>query len=447
MDERTIMACRRNFLWHKNQPWKKKTNPDFDCPMGSFDSAEVSELTGLYILHKITSSGLGISKEEVGIYRDDGLCVLRKSKRELDNLRKKLHSLFEPLGLKITVETGMKSTDFLDVTLHLESGTFEPYRKEDFPPVYIHKKSNHPHTIKENIPAMIEKRLNSRCSDEPVFNKHKSMYEQALKKSGFNTKLTYNAEPVGPKQRRRPRNPDMFWFNPPFNLGVKTKIGKEFSKILDKCFPKGNKWHEFFNRHTVRLSYSCTRNIASIISAHNQRIIKSQTENTKRDCNCTAEPCPVEGKCLTEGLAYSGTIETKKDNYTYYGSTKNTFKERYNNHKHDLKNESQTGTTLSNKFWKLKKEKPDETPTIKWKIINKCHPLKAGLPICDVCLTEKTRILLQHKGPDPKPATNTVFLNKRNEIFSKCRHRRKFTLSQCENLYSKQIRGQNQPPS
>ena len=147
------------------------------------------------------------------------------------------------------------------------------------------------------------------------------MYEQALKNSGFNTKLTYSEEPVGPKQRRRPRNSNMFWFNPPFNLKVKTKIGKEFSKILDKCFPKGSKWNEFFNRHTVRLSYSCTRNIASIISAHNQRIIKSQTENTKRDCNCTAEPCPVEGKCLTEGLAYSGTIETKKDSFVLMNHT------------------------------------------------------------------------------------------------------------------------------
>ena len=125
--------------------------------MGSFDSAEVSELVGLFILHKITSSNLGIGKEDVGLYRDDGLCILRRSKRELDTIRKKLHTLFNSLGLQITVEAGMKSVDFLDVTLHLESGNFEPFRKEDEPPKYINKKSNHPRAITKNIPAMIEK--------------------------------------------------------------------------------------------------------------------------------------------------------------------------------------------------------------------------------------------------------------------------------------------------
>ena len=130
-------------------------------------------------------------------------------------------------------------------------------------------------------------------------------------------------------------------------------------------------------------------------------------------------------------------------NYTYYGSTGNSFKERYNNHKHDLKNEASAGTTLSNMFWQLKKSpNVKENPTIKWQIIHKCHPLKAGLPICDVCLTEKTRILLQHEGPEPKPPDNTIFLNQRLEIYSKCRHRLKFTLRQCNSLYKNQIRSQ-----
>ena len=147
MDERTIMASRRNFLWYKNQPWKKKVNPEFDSTMGSFDGAEVCDLIGLYILHIITSSGLGIRKEELGLYRDDGLGIMRRSKRELDNIRKGFHKLLDPLGFKITMETGMKTTDFLDVTLHLGSGTFEPYRKDEEKPMYINKKSNHPRTI------------------------------------------------------------------------------------------------------------------------------------------------------------------------------------------------------------------------------------------------------------------------------------------------------------
>ena len=133
----------------------------------------------------------------------------------------------------------------------------------------------------------------------------------------------------------------------------------------------------------------------------------------------------------------------KQDNFTYTGSTGNTFKERYNGHKQDLKNENRPGTTLSNKFWQLKREDPSARPTITWEIINKCHQLKAGMTCCDVCLTEKTRLLLQHKGPPPKPPDNTIFLNRRTEIYAKCRHRRKFTLRRCHNLYANQNRGQN----
>ena len=169
----------------------------------------------------------------------------------------------------------------------------------------------------------------------------------------------------------------------------------------------------------------------------------AQTE-TEPGCNCTTGPCPVDGHCLTQGVVYSGLIETRQRNYTYWGSTGNSFKQRYYGHKQDLTHENRAGTTLSSKFWQLRRDKPDEVPEIKWKIVNRCHQLKAGMPHCDVCLTEKTRLLLQHEGPEPKPPANTIFINKRTEIYAKCRHRRKFTLRQCANLYSKEIsRGQN----
>ena len=185
-------------------------------------------IVGLYILHKITSSNLGISKQECGLYRDDGLIITRKSKRELDILRKKLHKLFTPLGLNITVNSGTKQVDFLDVTLDLTTGTFQPYRKETAPPVYVHRKSNHPPSITKNIPEMIEKRINSRCSNEQAFNKHKGTYEAALRKSGYTRDLKYNATPAQKKPRKKPRYPNQFWFNPPWNQKVKTNIAKEF---------------------------------------------------------------------------------------------------------------------------------------------------------------------------------------------------------------------------
>ena len=151
---------------------------------------------------------------------------------------------------------------------------------------------------------------------------------------------------------------------------------------------------------------------------------------------------PLDDKnCQTKGAVYTGTLESKKDNgrtdnYTYIGSTATTFKERWYNHKHDLTHDTGAGTRLSGKYWELMNANPnDHTPTISWKIVNKCHPLKAGCKVCDVCTTEKTRILLQHNVPEPKPPKNTIFLNQRTELFAKCRHRRKYLLIHCDDLY------------
>ena len=170
------MTSRRNFLFYDDSAWTKKENPRFDITMGSFDGAEACELVGLFLLNKITHTNFGIDKhqvridkQQIGIYRDDGLMLVRGSKRELDRLRKKMEQLFATFGLKITTETGMKSTDFLDVTLDLDEGTFKPFRKDEQLPVYVNKRSNHPSSITRNIPAMIERRVSSRCSNAHIF--------------------------------------------------------------------------------------------------------------------------------------------------------------------------------------------------------------------------------------------------------------------------------------
>ena len=48
---------------------------------------------------------------------------------------------------------------------------------------------------------------------------------------------------------------------------------------------------------------------------------------------------------------------------------------------------------------------------------------------CELCLLEKTRILLGRKGPE-KIDDNVVLLNRRTEVTSKCRHRLKYTLEE-----------------
>ena len=54
--------------------------------MGSYDGAEVCELVGLYILDELSKF---LNKNDVGLYRDDGLIVLKnKNGHESDKIKK-----------------------------------------------------------------------------------------------------------------------------------------------------------------------------------------------------------------------------------------------------------------------------------------------------------------------------------------------------------------------
>ena len=65
--------------------------------MGSFDGAEICELVGLFILNHL---GKRFGKENIGLYRDDGLAIIKsKSARLLDKTRKELHKIFEQFDL------------------------------------------------------------------------------------------------------------------------------------------------------------------------------------------------------------------------------------------------------------------------------------------------------------------------------------------------------------
>ena len=64
-------------LFNNKEPWLKKSDKElFDVPMGCFDGAEVCELVGLYILHLVRTI---MRNENVDLYRDDGLGILKNS--------------------------------------------------------------------------------------------------------------------------------------------------------------------------------------------------------------------------------------------------------------------------------------------------------------------------------------------------------------------------------
>ena len=113
-------------------------------------------------------------------------------------------------------------------------------------------------------------------------------------KIGFKVKLIYTR---CKQSNRRQHNRKIIRYNPPFNLQVKTNIGKTFFQLLDKTFPSHHRLHKIINRNTVKISYSCMPNIASQISSHNKKIKqepkKSQHPNPKT-CDCqVAQNCPL----------------------------------------------------------------------------------------------------------------------------------------------------------
>ncbi len=278
-----IKHARKSVLFNDGKPWTKKdSNSLFDVTMGSYDGAEICELVGLFILNKL---GQKFGKENIGLYRDDGLAIMKsKSARLADKTRKQLHKCFEQFGLKITAEANLHVVNFLDVPFDLNNGKFKPYRKPNDDPLYINRHSNHPPSIIKQLPTSINKRISALSADEQTFHESAPIYQNALRHSNFDHKLDYMKQ--APQKTRRNRQRNIIWFNPPFSKNVKTNIARNFLCLIDKHFPPNHKLHKIFNRNTVKVSYSCMNNVKSIISKHNTRI----TGKSKPQCE-VIDPC------------------------------------------------------------------------------------------------------------------------------------------------------------
>ena len=50
----------------------------------------------------------------------------------------------------------LKTVDIFDVRFDLVNNTYQPYRKPNNEPVYIHKQSNHPPKILKELPKSIK---------------------------------------------------------------------------------------------------------------------------------------------------------------------------------------------------------------------------------------------------------------------------------------------------
>jgi hypothetical protein len=164
-------------------------------------------------------------------------------------------------------------------------------------------------------------------------------------------------------------------------------------------------------------------NVKSVISRHNNHSLSKSTTNytpLKSDnCNCNdPSECPIKKNCKSKNIIYKAQVISPDDGVIkeYIGMTANTFKERYGSHKksYDLQR-NKNDTELSKYIWELKSS--DRDYILKWSILKRAGAYSSGAKRCNLCIEEKLCIM---------DANKHVTLNKRPEIFAKCRHREKF---------------------
>ena len=156
-----------------------------------------------------------------------------------------------------------------------------------------------------------------------------------MNNSGFTETFSYikssdqNIKNINNKETKMNRKRKIIWYSPPFSLNVKTNVGKLFFKILRKNFPKANPLSKIFNKNTVKISYSCTRNVKFIISSHTKQNLSNMSAIPETNTTVL-----IHNKCLTPQMLYQADVTNDtEDTYKYYlVLAEISLKDRYRNH-------------------------------------------------------------------------------------------------------------------
>ena len=420
--KKVVFQASMSFLYTRGEAWVKKGQTNFDIGMGGYHGAQACEIVGLFMLSKLVK----LPNFRPILYRDDGLGITSSSTRQTGKLREAIIKVFKDHGLSITIWTGLDRVNFLDVTMDLQRDEYKPYRKPGDKPMYVNFMSNHPPQVLKNIPLGINKRLCEISSSKEVFLNAIPPYQKELDECGYNYKLVWIEEgAMQSKKKKKTRSKPKVWFNPPFGMNVQTNVGREFLALIDKHFPKGHPLHGIINRRTVKMSYRCLPNMGRKVANHNNKVLKSFTnnnQNTPATCNCQKSKkheCPVPGACNENGVIYQAKVTTSDGKMESYVGLAKNFKKRYPKHKKALSDRNADGqTTLSGYVWDRRDKKLN--PVITWRYLEKHIPdFNPVSGKCKLCTREKFQIVL-----NPSVAS----LNQRTEMFAACRHKDAYLL-------------------
>ena len=142
---------------------------------------------------------------DIGLYGDDGLAVFKGMLGSMaENAKKDIPKSFNEIGLRITIQTDLKTVNFLEVTLNLCNRKYYTYRKLNNRPLKINRLSNHPPSILKHLPTAISTRLTDIAHDAELFKEALPLYDNTLRDSGFQDNVEYTvsrkARKTGPKR-------------------------------------------------------------------------------------------------------------------------------------------------------------------------------------------------------------------------------------------------------
>ena len=158
------------------------------------------------------------------------------------------------------------------------------------------------------------------------------------------------------------------------------------------------------NKHYNQIKYQVLAISVSCLLKDDQPVPAQQP-----GCGCRGgvRVCPVQGKCRAEGVIYRAIV------------TATTFKKRWGGHRTTMKYERyRHSTTLSNHIWKLKQD--SKQYKMSWLLVDKGGDFNPVNKKCQICLKEKFYIMYDTGGST---------LNKREEVYNTCRHKRTKLLS------------------
>ena len=173
----TILTGRKTVLKNNGSTWVKIGLENVDVPMGGYDSPQIEDLVGLYILGFLSRI---INPVQIGLYHNDGLIYNPNSDGPSSSCMQKIIRAYKLLGFKVEISSNTKIANFLDVTLNLSGNTSRHFLKTDQYPSYINANSNHPKAIIKQVPKAVNMRIRRLSSSKKIFQDSCKMYMETL---------------------------------------------------------------------------------------------------------------------------------------------------------------------------------------------------------------------------------------------------------------------------